>query len=323
MEVKPKIYTNSTNALTELLDLRKLKSFITVADRCSFSDAAKESLYTTSALSVQIKSLENTLGVTLFDRIGNKAVLTSDGEKLYKYASVILSINNQVFESFSNENELSGSLRIGSIDSICDSILPDLLADYHKHYPKVFISVLSYSPKTLLRMLKTNDVDIMLVLDNPIADHQFTISKCFSEDVIFCCSASSPIAKESNLSIDKLLSYPCLLTEKGESYRNNLEAALAKKKIYITPTIESKSTQLIIDLIKKNVGFSVLPRFIVNKEILAGEIVQLPFDDLNLSIDYQILYNNAKYISREMLSFIDTEKKFSYIIQTGKKNMKV
>jgi Transcriptional regulator len=292
-----------------LLDLRKLKSFIAIADAQSFSKAAEETLYSTSALSIQIRDLERQFGFRLLDRLGNHVNLTNEGEKFYKYASVLLSMNDQIFEAFSDtQKEPTGKIRIGAIDSICDCLLTKIISDYQRLFPRVTISVASYSPNSLLKQLSENELDIILMLDKPIADQHYTISESISEQIVVCCSPNFSLAKEKEITLDTLLKYPAILTEKGESYRNSLETELAKNRMYILPSIESKSTNLIIDLVKENLGFSVLPKFIVNKEIDAGTILPLNVKNLDLNIQFQILYNSNKYISKEMMAFINLAK---------------
>ena len=297
------------NSSDLLLDLRKIKSFIAIADAKSFSKAAINSLYSISALSIQIRELEQLMGFRLLDRNGNSVSLTNEGEKFYKYASILLSMNDQVFDAFDNSQEATGRIRVGAIDSVCDCLLTDLIADYKKKYPKVTISVSSYSPNSLLKQLSTNELDIVFMLDKPITDQHFTIVKSVSEKIIVCCSPDFPLAYMKNIDFNALLKYPAILTEKGESYRNNLETALAKKKMYLVPSIESKSTNLIIELLKQNIGFSVLPKFIVNHDIMNGSIKELSVKELNLNIQFQILYNRNKYLSKEMNSFINLAKK--------------
>jgi DNA-binding transcriptional LysR family regulator len=299
---------SENNNSCSLLDLRKIKSFVSIADAKSFSKAATESLYSTSALSIQIRELEQLIGFRLLDRNGNTVTLTNEGEKFYKYASMMLSMNDQIFDAFSGNQEPTGRIRIGAIDSICDCLLTNLIADYEKKFPKVTISVASYSPRSLLKQLSENELDIVLMLDKPVADQHFTISESISEQIVVCCSPDFSLAKASNIDLETLLKYPAILTEKGESYRNSLETALAKEKMYLIPSVESKSTNLIIDLLKKNIGFSVLPKFIVKSDIENGSIIQIPVKGFDLNIQFQILYNSNKYLSHEMKSFINIAK---------------
>lgn len=298
-----------TNNNNPPIDLKKLRSFIEVADSLSFSRAARKTQYSVSALSIQIRELEQQLGVTLFNRVGNQVTLTNDGKKLYQYGKTMLSLSSQIYDTFSKNAELSGTIRVGATDSVCDSLLTGLLSDYVKHYPKVRISVYSYSPTQLLKYLASDMLDIVIMINTPVVDEHFAIAKGISEKVVVCCSPAFPLSQRKEICLSELTEYPSILTEKGESYRNSFENALASGNISVSPMIESKSTSLIISLLKEGIAYSVLPQFVIQKELESGQLIPVNVRDLDLSIRLQILYNNSTYLSRELQAFISLAKK--------------
>ncbi|MCH4021711.1 MAG: LysR family transcriptional regulator [Erysipelotrichaceae bacterium] len=294
-----------------LLDLKKIKSFLAVADAHSFSKAAYHMGYSTAALSIQVKDLEDSMGVKLLDRYsGNQVTLTNDGSKFYSYASTLLTLNDEIIASFTDKSELSGTIRIGAIDSICDCMLTDLIASYHTKYPKVTIIVSSYSPRMLLKLLEANEIDIAIFVDKPVANSKFVVSEKISEDIVFCCAPDYPFAHLIHPSIDSLLQYPAVLTEKNESYRNTFEEVLAENGMVLSPIIESKSTRLIIDLLIKEIGYSVLPKFLIQNEEKENKIVPVEIPGIKMNIQLQVLYNSNKYISKELREFIRFAKSY-------------
>ena len=111
------------------MELREIRTFLQIAQKQSFSKAAEALGYSQAAVTVQIKQLEEELGIHLFDRLGKKTVLTHHGEIFYRYAVTILGTVADAKNAVSASTELSGDLTIGTIESICESIIPPALPE--------------------------------------------------------------------------------------------------------------------------------------------------------------------------------------------------
>ena len=128
------------------MEFREISTFLQVAQYQSFSKAARHLGYSQAAVTIQIKQLEQELGVHLFDRIGKQISLTHQGQVFYRYAVSIRNDLEQAKNAVSDPSTLSGKLCLGTIESICASIFPDLLAEYHRLHPEVTISIVTDSP---------------------------------------------------------------------------------------------------------------------------------------------------------------------------------
>lgn len=106
------------------MELREINAFLQVAQFKSFSKAARHLGYSQAAITIQIKQLEQELDVHLFDRIGKQISLTRDGELFFKHANTIMQELAQARETLSRDRKLHGTLRIGTIESICTVLLP-------------------------------------------------------------------------------------------------------------------------------------------------------------------------------------------------------
>ncbi|MFR5295085.1 MAG: LysR family transcriptional regulator [Clostridium sp.] len=113
------------------MEFREISTFLQVAQYQSFSKAARHLGYSQAAVTIQIKQLEQELGVHLFDRIGKQISLTHQGQVFYQYAVSIRNDLEQAKNAVADPSTLSGKLCLGTIESICASIFPDLLAEYH------------------------------------------------------------------------------------------------------------------------------------------------------------------------------------------------
>ena len=290
------------------MELREIRTFIQVAQRKSFSRAAEALGYSQAAVTIQIKQLENELGIHLFDRIGKQTILTHQGERFYRHAVSIMKEVSRAASSVAEPKELSGVLSIGTIESICASIFPDLIRQFHERWPKVKISIDLDSPDVLMDRLDKNSIDLVYLLDQKIYDIRWEKVMEEEEDIVFVCSTAHPFAKKASLKLSELLSEPFLLTEKNASYRFVLDRYLAALGCSIEPFLEIGNTEFIIRLLKENHGLSFLPRFAVENELTAGTLSILPVEHFHMKIFRQLFYHRDKWVTREMEAFISLAK---------------
>lgn len=287
------------------MELRQLNTFIKIAQHNSFCKAAEQLGYSQAAVTIQIKQLETELGVQLFDRIGKQTTLTQAGKVFYQYASDTLRNLAQVKNILSDATELTGSLVIGSIESICASILPSLIESYHRLHPKVRVNIIIDSPNALLTMMEQNRLDLVYFLDKRMYDAKWIKILEEPEEVVFVAPPEHELSSCKNLSLDQVISYPMLLTEKDASYRYILDQYLASEGKSIIPYLESGNTEFIIKLLKSTCGVSLLPRFSVQNDIDSGLLQELRIENFHMKVWRQIVYHKDKWISREMQAFIN------------------
>ena len=148
------------------MEFREIATFLQAAQLKSFSKAARKLDYSQGAVTIQIKHLESELGVRLFDRIGKQVSLTHQGELFYRYAVSLTHNLEEIREAMAGTRELTGTLALGTIESICSSIIPPILSEYHRRFPQVSVSITIDSPQALLEMMNENALDIVYFLTN-------------------------------------------------------------------------------------------------------------------------------------------------------------
>ncbi|HEV3104295.1 MAG TPA: LysR family transcriptional regulator, partial [Trinickia sp.] len=127
--------------MTTLLDSDQLKTFIAIVETGSFTRAAEVVHKTQSAVSMQMKRLEERLGKAIFARDGRASKLTEDGERLLDYAQRIVKLNAEALNSIANA-ALSGRVRLGVPDDYADRYLPEIMARFSRSHPEVELTVL-------------------------------------------------------------------------------------------------------------------------------------------------------------------------------------
>lgn len=292
------------------MEFREISTFLQVAKFKSFSHAAEQLGYTQAAVTIQIKNLENELGVHLFDRIGKQTLLTHQGRIFYNYASNITREISQAKDALSNPDELTGKLCLGTIESVCASVFPVLLREYHRRYPKVNIKIVTDSPEILLHMMDKNTLDIVYFLDKPVYNTKWVKVLEKPEEVFFVSSSENPLSKRRELNLDEVICQPFISTEKDASYRLLLEESLAEKGYELHPFLETGNTEFIINQLRHNLGVSFLPGFIVKKDLDEGRLSRLDVRDFHLQVCRQIVYHKDKWVTREMKAFLELAQDF-------------
>jgi DNA-binding transcriptional LysR family regulator len=144
------------------LDLDLLKTFIAIADTGSFTRAADDVGRTQSAVSMQIKRLEDIVGRSLFARDGRQNRLTIDGEKLLDYARRIVKLSDEAVMAFTRP-ELTGTARFGTPDDYADRFLPEILARFARTHPLVQVDVECRNSEQLVQLVRRGELDISLI----------------------------------------------------------------------------------------------------------------------------------------------------------------
>lgn len=286
------------------MEIREISTFLQVAQLKSFSKAARQLGYSQAAVTIQIKQLENELGVHLFDRIGKQTTLTHQGAVFYERAVSVMKELEHARDAVTHVSELTGSLCLGTIESICASIFPELLGEFHRLYPKVNVSIITDSPGTLLEMMNSNAIDIVYFLDKRMYDSKWIKVLEEPEDIVFVTSPDHPYVGQKGLKLDDVISQPFILTEKNASYRFILDQYLAAQDMSIHPFLEIGNTEFIINLLRKNLGVSFLPEFTIHKDILQGTLSVLDVEDFYMRTWRQIVYHKDKWVTREMDAFV-------------------
>jgi DNA-binding transcriptional LysR family regulator len=148
--------------MSALLDVDHLRTFIAIAETGSFTRAADLVHKTQSAVSMQMKRLEERIGRPIFERDGRASKLTGDGERLLDYARRIVKLNVEALGAF-GKDDLSGRVRMGVPDDYADRYLPEIMARFSRAYPGVELSVMCEPSVELLKRVEANELDLAIV----------------------------------------------------------------------------------------------------------------------------------------------------------------
>ena len=146
------------------MEIRTLITFLRVAELRSFSRAAAQLGYSQAAVTIQIRQLEEELGVQLFERIGKKVRLTEEGRNLIPRAIDVMNAVRAV-RDLGRGDEPAGQLRLGTAESLLISVLPPVMMEFCRRCPKVEFSTCTDMVTGLFDMVRQNDIDVLYFLD--------------------------------------------------------------------------------------------------------------------------------------------------------------
>lgn len=291
------------------MEIRNLMTFVRIAEIQNFSKTAEQLGYSQSAVTMQIKQLENELHAQLFERIGKQVKLTQAGERLLPHALEILNTVRKAERISQEPEQISGKLRIGTCESLVISMLPPVILEMSQLCPHVEISTHTALVPDLFQMLRQNDIDILYFLDEKHDSPEWIKVSERPEKIFFVASAESSLAGQSRIPIERLLEEPLFLTEKGISYRYAMEQLLAAKGYELHPFWEVGNTDVITRFLLKNKGISFLPEYVVDDYLEQGDLVVLDTECNDIIMWSQLAYHRHKYVTPQMNLFLDLMSK--------------
>ena len=287
------------------MEFRNMKTFLKVSDLQSFTKAAEELGYSQSTVTVQIKQLEEELGVLLFERIGKNVKLTEQGRVFRSQAREIVHAVEQLRSSMGETEQIRGSLRVGTVDSLCTKRMPYILQEFRKHCPLVETVVCTGTNETLYDMVQKNEVDLIYFLDRRQFRDDWVKVMEQEEPAHFVAASGHPLTNEGFVTLTELLAEPLLLTERGMSYRRSLEIAVAMEELELRPVLELANTDVLVNLVIHNAGVAYFPDFITEEHVEAGTLAVIQCVMDVEPVWSQLIYHKDKLLTPQMKVFMD------------------
>jgi len=286
------------------LDLKNLNTFIQIAESGSFSRAAEILGYTQPTVSIQIKQLEEELGFQLFDRIGHTIRLTDSGRNALFHAQRICHMCQEMTIDSSKKTALHGEIRLAMADSLCAPLINKIFSPLRKQHPHLSLVLPTAGTNELFQLLNQNEVALVCTLDSHIYNTNYVIAHEEKVGVHFVVSSQNPLARESSLSPQDLLTQNFLLTEKGISYRRLLDEWMAQFSMEICPVLEIGHADLLCKLVEQDMGISFLPDYVTESSVRNGTVTRLRVQDFQPDLWMQLLYHRNKWVSPAMQAVI-------------------
>lgn len=283
------------------MELRQLKYFVRAAERLNFTKAADDLCITQSTLSHQIKELENTLNVLLFDRIGKRVKLTEAGEIMLPYARKTIHQAEEGQQFLQDLNELkAGKLIIGATYGLTE-LLIQALATFNQAYPNVQIQIVFGSTADMLLKIKQYEIDCMLsFLPSSCEDSDLDIVKLFDSTLSLIVHESHPWSQLQQVSLQKVAELPLVLPSPSYSIRNFLDEVLAKNNISLNVTMEINDIHSLLKLTNTRQWNTIL----MNSSLFDfAELKAIPLEGAQMQREATITFPADVYRKKAVVAF--------------------
>ena len=283
------------------MELRNLYSFLRIAELGSFTRAADSLGYAQSTITTQIQQLEAEIGEPLFERIGKKVLLTEKGQKVVQYANQMLFLEQQIKKRGEEEAELTGTIRIGVVESIMSSLLLAVIKKYCETYPRISISIETAVSKDLFELLRHNEVDLIFTLGRLIDVKDCVRVASHPERAVFVAAKENPLAAQKTLTLKEVLQEPIIEVGHNTFLQQELHEGAAAEGCSVISYIQTESSKIILDLVHKNLGIAFLPEYLIYREGVGERHLEvLPVTDFSCEFYAHIFYHKDKWRSPQM-----------------------
>ncbi|WP_405666447.1 LysR family transcriptional regulator [Streptomyces sp. NBC_01166] len=291
------------------MDIRQLATFHKVGTLLSFTRAAAELKYAQSSLTAHIKSLEESLEVSLFDRLGGRIELTDAGRRLLPYAEQMLTLAGEARGAALGSDEPTGALTVGSMESITSYRMPMLLEFFHHRHPALQIVLRPSLCAETCHALRQGLFDLGFLMEAETRHPGVQTEVLGSEPLTLVASPGHPLAQAEKVTTEALRGVQVLSAEAGCAYRELFEAELNDGTGESLPFLEFGTIESIKRGVSAGLGVSLLPTATVADALVAGSLVSLPWA-IPFTVYTQIAWRRGKTLTREMRVFIDQTMRF-------------
>lgn len=276
--------------------LRQLRIFEAVARRLSFTKAAEELYLTQPAVSMQIKQLEQTIGIALVELVGKRVYLTEAGLELQRYSRAIISLLGEAEQVFA---EMKG-LRRGHLNIVVAStakyFVPRLWALFRQRHPDTSVTLDLTNRQGLIRALAENQADLV-IMGLPPEGLDLVAEPFMPNPLVIVAPPTHPLAAQERVPLERLQSEVFLMREQGSGTRLLMERVFAEKGLAPARPMEMSSTEAIKQGVEAGLGLALLSVHTLEKELALERLVVLNVEGFPVQREWYIVYRSGKRLS--------------------------
>ncbi len=258
------------------MDTKHLKTFLTIVELASFTKAARRLGLSQSAISQQILSQEKQLGVKLLVRGAKGVKTTPPGEILCQYARQIVSKMDEAQKMVADYGESgAGSIRIGAGGATCEHLLPGVVREFSSRFPNSEIRVISGHSDRTLERLQDGELDVgMLSLPSETSGLQtFDLG---TDEIVAIAPKDDPWSELRRIPLDEFKSRRLIVYERRSSVYKMFEKIVVNEGVFPRIAMELDHLGATVEMVRANMGISVLPRWAVQDYVDQGELIARP-----------------------------------------------
>jgi LysR family transcriptional regulator, hydrogen peroxide-inducible genes activator len=248
------------------MNLRDLKYLVSVAKEQHFARAAKASFISQPTLSMQIKKLENELGVQIFERSQKSFLVTKVGKEILAKAEIILREAEEIKNIARNSKDpFSGELRIGAFPTLASYFFPKILGKISKKFPKLKLFLVEEKTEVLLQKLQEGEIDAAFIA-LPIEARDFQVEEIFSEPFLLAVPKNHALAKNKKIQAKNLKNQKLMLLEDGHCMRSQALEVCDIVGAFEQQDFKASSLETLRQMVEIGVGITLMPEIAIRKD---------------------------------------------------------
>ena len=285
---------------------QKYLTFIKVAQLGSYTKAAKQLFISQPAVSQQLTSLENELGVKLFTYHNRQLKLTCEGEKLLTYVQSLKVQTDKFITNLHHPSSLQTSLTIATTMSLANEITPNIIAKIQANNTFTKLNCKIANTKLCLESVQAGKVDFALIEGN-FPKEKFSSHIITEEKFIPVCSPLLGLNAKQTYRFSDLLDYPIIYREEGSGSYNIFKTILASRNIAPSDfkfNYQVGSPTAIKALLLKGLGISFIYQTVAKHELATKQLIPIKIENLNITHPIYLVYSKNSYFAKDYLNII-------------------
>ncbi len=287
------------------MEIRQLKAFLAIAEAKTFTAGARRVNVTQAAISMQIRQLEEEVGLQLFTRTPRRVILTEAGEYLLDRARKILREHDSALAEIA---ELGGAehgrLRIGSASAeFAASQLPGILQSIREKYPNSDLSVSAGTSQALVDKIMHGEIDIAFV-SLPVENSSITTDLLFSDEIVAIAHPSHPMANERYVSAAALAGEKLILSVRGGNTRRMIDDFFNAANVRPNITMELSRQEAINQMVENNLGVGIAGAKTIAEEIREGKLISWMIEGAEINWEVGLARLRGGYFSPIAKEFV-------------------
>jgi DNA-binding transcriptional LysR family regulator len=292
------------------MDFDQLVTFLEVAKLGSFSRAGQKVFRSQSAVSAQIRQLEQEYGDRLLDRSGKDVTLTPAGRVLFAYAERLLQMRDESLLAVADQGATPrGKVVVGANEATCLYVLPDVFAKYCNLHPGVQISIYRNFSYKIVEKLENGTIDVGIVT-LPVKSASLKAFPIFRDQLMLMVSPQNPLAKHDVVPVSEIAKQPLLLPKTGYT-RRLMDKLFRPYAAQLQVRMELPSVGMIKSFVAAGLGVSLISASFARDQVLAGRVKLIALQDEELWRELGLAYRRDRTPTRATATFITTVRQLA------------
>src|ERR1700756_4356911 len=285
------------------MDFDQLATFVYVAKLKSFSRAGQKVFRSQSAVSAQIRQLEQAYHARLLDRSAKSVELTPAGEVLYEYAEKLLRLRDESVQVVADRgNVVQGPVVFGANEATCLYLLPDIFAEFQRRFPLVHISIYRNFSHKILQRIEDGSIDIGIVT-LPAKSPNLKVHHIHRDRLRFMVSTRNPLAHRTKIPLEEVAGQPLIFPRTGYT-RQVLDKLFRPYRARLRVVMELPSIGMIKRFVAADAGVSIISENFAKDQVKAGDVKLLNVEGVDIWRELGLIYRRDRSLPRAAQALI-------------------